>query len=221
MELILHTLLVSQILISTLIAESPQGIIDDVVTGMRQICLPDGKSLYGDTNAVMGVRCFTPASHKNAAIMPTITMLVTALKDPRKPNDAWLSFFSVDFFTPKEVIDLYQILVQEAATLNPEALLVFQIVLRSGEISGFTLPGLQIQPERAKIYDVLYKWRKNFPLTDDEKALLDVALSNTRPIHADSAVRKPDDTSPTLRQRMRSTRRGETTVTPTYQSALV
>lgn len=162
------------------------------------------KTIYGDTNAVMGECSFRPASHKNAAIIPTITKLATALKDPRKQNGAWLSFFSVDFFTPKEIIDLYQTLTQEAATLNPEALLVFQIMLRSGEISGFTLPGLQIQPERAKIYDVLYKWRKNFPLTDDEKVLLDdVVLLNTSPLYADSVVRKPlaDDAPPTLRQR--------------------
>lgn len=172
MRLILHTLLVSQILISTLTAGSSQRIIDDVVTGIRQICLPDGMSLYGDSNAVIGKPCFTTPPQTDADILPTFTKLVNALKDPRKPNDAWYSFFSSEVYTPKEVLDLYQTLVHEAAKLNPEALLVFQIMLRSGEISGSPIPGLQIQPERAKIYDVLYKWRKNFPLTDDEQTLL-------------------------------------------------
>lgn len=173
MRLILHTLLVSQILISTLTAGSSQGIIEDVVTGIRQICLPDGKSLYGDPNAVMGEPCFTTPSQKDANILPTFTKLVKALKDPRKPNDSWFPFFSSEVYTPKEVLDLYQTLVHEAAQLNPEALLVFQIMLRSGEISESPIPGLQIQPERAKIYDVLYKWRKNFQLTDAEQTLLD------------------------------------------------
>jgi hypothetical protein len=204
MKLISRILLISNILISlTITAEASSGVVESFILGARQILLPDGETLYGNKDAVMGEPCFKTTSCTPASMLRTITQLASALKDSRKPETGWFSF-STEHFTPAEVISLYQTLVQEAAALNPEALLFFQIMLRSGEISGFTLPGLQIQPERAKIYDVLYKWRKNFPLTDDEKALLDdVVFLNTSPIYADSVVRKPltDEATSTMRHR--------------------
>ena len=60
MKLILRTLLISNILINALVAaDTPQRIFDDVIVGIKQICLPDGLSLYGDATAVMGEHHFT------------------------------------------------------------------------------------------------------------------------------------------------------------------
>jgi hypothetical protein len=46
--------------VSTLIASDnvSRSILQNVATGIHQIRLPDGKSLFGDTTAVMGAGCF-------------------------------------------------------------------------------------------------------------------------------------------------------------------
>ena len=84
------------------------------------------------------------------------------LKDPTcSKNNGWFPFatFTHDYYSPKEILDIYRDLANKASHLNLAALMFFETILRTGQISGVTISGLEPQPERAALFQELYEWR--------------------------------------------------------------
>jgi hypothetical protein len=103
------------------------------------------------------------------------------LKDPTySENNGWFSFsaFTHDYYSPKEILDIYRSLANKASHLNLGALMFFETILRTGQISGVTISGLKPQPERAALYKELYEWRTG--IRPDAPALEAIRIERER-----------------------------------------
>lgn len=129
----------------------------DVATGLHQIRLPDGKSLYGDTTAVMGIGDFDLKSLDcdTRSALYLLGALTYKLENPVKRTN-WIS---VEYYTPSDILLEFQKIINQAVHLNPIALQAIWHFLRDGNIHGAMLPGLIPQPERADLFKELFDWR--------------------------------------------------------------
>ena len=176
------------IVTATNITHHPE-LFHNVITGIKQICLPDGKSLYGSSSAPMGWSHFERPSIDKPAIDSAFLMgtLSTILYNPQKPSANWLSF-STEYYTPAEIINTYKGLVEAAANFDTNALYFFYALLQRAQISDIRFPGLQEQEDRSKTYYLLYKWRCNSEMTDSERDDLQLILANHRTKNQDDQL---------------------------------
>ena len=131
--------------------------LQSVATGMRQIRLPDGRSIFEGTTAVMGSGCFDLETLDDdvKSASDEFAALIHILRHPVK-NKHWMH---AEYYTAADVFPHLQSIIIKASQLNPIALQLLWHFLRDGNIHGVSLPGLKPQPERAAIFQELYEWR--------------------------------------------------------------
>jgi hypothetical protein len=131
--------------------------LQNVATGMHQIRLPDGKSLFGDTTAVMGAGFFdlVRLDDDTTSAFRSSADLIAMLRYPIKVH-GWTQ---VEYYPPKEIIRRFQEIVEQASHFNTSALQMLWHFLRDGNIHGVLLPGLKPQLDRAAFFQELFEWR--------------------------------------------------------------
>ena len=137
--------------------EKFQLMLQSIATGLHQIRLLDGKSLYGDTTAVMGSGCFDleTLDDDTTSAFNEFAALIYMLRHPVK-NKHWMH---AEYYTAADVLPHFLGIIIKASQLNPIAIQFLWHFLEDGNIHGVSLPGLKPQPERAAIFQELYEWR--------------------------------------------------------------
>jgi hypothetical protein len=152
---------------SVFASDQAQSIRENVFLGMHQIKLPDGLTAFGESAAVMGdpfcdVKLSPLDDDHSVSTFIELGDFARRLKNPtHAANSGWFPFASLkhDYYSPKEILDIYRNLANKASHLNLNALMFFETILRTGQISGMIIPGLEPQPERAALFQELYEWR--------------------------------------------------------------
>ena len=188
-KLFLMSMVISSFLVASIFASDPaQSIRENVFFGMHQIKLPDGLTIFGETDAAIG----TPFSDAKLSFpedcntsFTRLTDFTNRLIDPRLPESkGWFSL-STSYYSPKELLDIYKHLVDAASRYNNDALKFFEILLKSGQFSGVTIPGLTPQLGRAETFRKLYEWRRG--LVADATHALEAIRIEREPIDAIAA----------------------------------
>jgi hypothetical protein len=165
--------------VSTLIASDDvsRSILQNVATGIHQIRLPDGKSLFGDTTAVMEAGCFDldHLDDDTTSVFRAFSHFITILRNPIKTH-GWVR---TEYYTAAEAINYFQQIIEGAGHFNISALHVLWHFLRDGNIHGVQLPGLNPQPKRAALFRELYEWRNGWR-ADADHALEAIRLERER-----------------------------------------
>jgi hypothetical protein len=145
--------------VSTLIAsdDASRSMLQNVATGIHQIRLPDGKSLFGDTTAVMEAGCFD-LNHLNddsIAASNAFAEFKKILRNPIKTH-GWVR---TEYYTPAEPLKYFQKIIERANHWDECSLQLIWHFLEDGNIHGVQLPGLTPQPERAALFKEIFDWR--------------------------------------------------------------
>jgi len=167
-KFLLMIVIIGNILVGSIFAADPAcSIRDNVFLGMHQVKLPDGLTAFGESAAAMGAPfCDVERSplddDHGVSTFTELGDFARRLKDPTcAENNGWFSFaiLTHKYYSPKEILDIYIRLTNKASHLNLSALMFFETMLRTGQISGVTIPGLTPQPERAALFKELFDWR--------------------------------------------------------------
>jgi hypothetical protein len=187
-KLLLMSMITSSFLVASVFAsDSVQSIRENVFLGMHQIKLPDGLTAFGESAAVIGdpfcdVERSPLDDDHSVSTFIELGDFARRLKDPTcLKNNGWFSFatFTHDYYSPKEILDIYRSLANKASHLNLNALMFFETILRTGQISGVKIPGLNPQPERAALFRELYEWRNGWR-ADAQHALEAIRIERER-----------------------------------------
>jgi hypothetical protein len=170
------------IVCSVFASDQAQSIRENVFLGMHQIKLPDGLTVFGESAAVIGDP-FCDAKLSSPKDCDTsfarLTDFTNRLIDPRLPESkGWLSFFS-NYYSPKELLDIYKHIANAASKYDGDSLIFFEVLLKTGQFSGVKIPGLTPQPERAALYRELFEWQRGH-LTDATHALEAIRIERER-----------------------------------------
>ena len=165
-KFLLRFIIIGDILVGSIFAADPAcSIRDNVFLGMHQVKIPDGLTAFGESAAAMGTPfCDVERSplddDHSVSTFTELGDFARRLKDPTcAESNGWFSFLTHTYYSPKEILDIYLRLTNKASHLNLNALMFFETLLRTGQISGVTIPGLTPQPERAALFQELYEWR--------------------------------------------------------------
>ena len=131
-------------------------VIQTVVAEMHHVPLLDGKSVFGDE---ISGSYFCKGGLDNEWRMAAhqSTQFRKRFKNPIK-STGWVRN---TYYTPEEILEIYQDLADRACRLNPDAVSFFRRLLAAGQIFTTPLPGLERQDDRAKLFQRIDELRTN------------------------------------------------------------
>ncbi|CAO5681033.1 MAG: hypothetical protein HEEMFOPI_01430 [Holosporales bacterium] len=129
---------------------------------MRDICLPDGMNIFGEKYEGGNPKFFVFSNideKKDAEGYKNALKFVEMIQNPIVYEKTGFFHYEMKYHTPKEVMAIYNALLDQLVVLNLGALLFFQTLLRDGNLKSFEIPGLNAQSERAFRLNSLRNWR--------------------------------------------------------------
>lgn len=129
-------------------------LISEVVAGMHTIPLLDGKSVFGDKVACVNQSfCLESIDEDTDRSYDCFLIFKRLFKKPIKKE----GMFHTTYYTSKEILDVYKELAERSRRLNPDAVAFFKDLLTYGNMYQHPLPHLYMQPERAKVFEKIFK----------------------------------------------------------------
>ncbi len=115
------------------------AILDDLARGMHHILLPDGKTIFGETSAVIGNKYFdlNDLDHDSRAgftKLSTFTGMLELANTAQNPS--WIFWSSPSLPELKEFLKVYVSIIEDASHLNPSALMLIETILRTGQVNS-------------------------------------------------------------------------------------
>ena len=150
----------------------PEAILTEVIRGIDDIPLPDGRSLFGK-EIYSGAERFQLERIDNEGEYAAHQNIVfcNILSNRIKKKEYW-PLSKDEYYTADEFLTVYRDLAGRACRLNADALRFFRVLLKHGNVYKTPLPGLVKQPDRAAWFQKVYDLRWDFDAGPTSAALI-------------------------------------------------